>query len=133
MKLARDFARVKSQGSSQAGKFLVLGVLRAEAVEEFQFGLVTSAKLGKAVVRNRIRRLLREIVRAHRAEIAPGWQMVIIARWRAPQATLQELEKDWLRLARRMSLLKPQPPASASGPFAFPQAAAFSPPPAPAS
>ena len=88
MKLACDFARVKSQGSSQAGKFLVLGVLRVEALDEFQFGLITGGKLGNAVVRNRIRRLLREIVRAHRAEIAPGWQLVIIARWRAPKATL---------------------------------------------
>ena len=115
MKLACDFARVKTQCSSQAGRFLVLGALRAEALEEFQFGLITGGKLGNAVVRNRIRRLLREIVRAHRAEISPGWQMVIIARWRAPQATLAELESDWLRLARRMSLLSPKkvpaPPA----------------------
>lgn len=111
MKLARDFARVKTQGTSQAGKFLVLGALKAEGLEEFQFGLITGARLGNAVVRNRIRRLLREVVREHRAEIAPGWQMVIIARWRAPQATLEELEKDWLRLARRMNLL--QPPLSA--------------------
>lgn len=116
MKLARDFARVKAQGGSQAGKFLVLGVLRVEALEEFQFGLVTGAKLGNAVVRNRIRRLLREIVRAHRAEIAPGWQVVIIARWRAPQATLEELEKDWLRLARRMNLLKPPSAAAVPAP-----------------
>ncbi len=109
MKLAQDFARVKSQGSSQAGKFLVLGALRSDDVEEFQFGLITGGRLGNAVVRNRIRRLLREIIRAHRAEIAPGWRMVLIARWRAPQAALAELEHDWLRLARRMNLLKPAP------------------------
>lgn len=111
MKLARDFARVKTQGSSQAGKFLVVGALRVEGLEEFQFGLITGGRLGNAVLRNRIRRLLREIVRAHRAEISPGWQMVIIARWRAPKATLAELEKDWLRLAQRMNLLKLSPPA----------------------
>ncbi|MCB1279615.1 ribonuclease P protein component [Prosthecobacter sp.] len=114
MKLARDFARVKTQGGSQAGKYLVLGALRVETLEEFQFGLITGGRLGNAVVRNRIRRLLREIIRAHRTEIAHGWQMVIIARWRAPQATLAELESDWLRLARRMNLLKqalPAPPA----------------------
>jgi ribonuclease P protein component len=106
MKLACDFARVKAQGSSQAGRFLVLGALRVEDLQEFQFGLITGGKLGNAVVRNRIRRLLREIVRSHRAEITPGWQMVIIARWRAPQAKLAELEHDWMRLARRMHLLK---------------------------
>lgn len=108
MKLARDFARVKSQGSSQAGRFLVLGALRNEELPEFQFGLVTGGKLGTAVVRNRIRRRLREVIRAHRTEIAPGWQMVIIARWRAPQATLTDLEKDWLRLAGRLNVLQPK-------------------------
>jgi ribonuclease P protein component len=116
MKLACDFARVKSQGSSQAGKYLVLGALRVEALAEFQFGLITGGKLGNAVVRNRIRRLLREMVRAHRAELAPGWQMVIIARWRAPQATLAQLENDWLRLARRMSLLTQKLPAPPPAP-----------------
>ena len=115
MKLACDFARVKSQGNSQAGKFLVLGVLRVETLKEFQFGLITGGKLGNAVVRNRIRRLLREIVRAHRAKVAPGWQMVIIARWRAPKAALAELEQDWLRLARRMQLLK-MPASAATAP-----------------
>jgi ribonuclease P protein component len=114
MKLARDFARVKTQGSSQAGKFLVLGALKTEGLEEFQFGLITGAKLGKAVVRNRIRRQLREVIRAHRAEIMPGWQMVLIARWRAPQATLEDLERDWLRLARRMNLLQTPSPAAAA-------------------
>ncbi|MFC5455442.1 ribonuclease P protein component [Prosthecobacter fluviatilis] len=111
MKLARDFARVKSQGVSQAGKYLVLGALPVEELEGFQFGLITGGRLGNAVTRNRIRRLLREIVRAHQAEISPGWQMVIIARWRAPQATLAELENDWLRLARRMNLISRKPPA----------------------
>lgn len=115
LKLARDFALVKSQGVSQAGRFLVLGVLQVKELPEFQFGLITGAKLGKAVVRNRIRRLLREVVRAHRAEIVPGWRMVIIARWRAPQATLEDLEKDWLRLARRMNLLK-SPSTAVSAP-----------------
>ena len=84
--------------------------------DRFQFGLITGGKLGNAVVRNRIRRLLREIVRAHRAEIAPGWQMVIIARWRAPKATLAELENDWLRLARRMNVLSQKLPAPPPAP-----------------
>ena len=58
--------------------------------------------------RNRIRRLLREIVRAHRAEILPGWQMVIIARWRAPQATLEELEQGAARLAEELEYVRQQ-------------------------
>lgn len=118
MKLARDFARVKAEGVSLPGKFLVLGSLRVAEVKEFQFGLITGARIGNAVVRNRVRRLLREVIRAHRSEISSGWRFVVVARWRAPQASLEELEKDWLRLAKKAGLLKPKsgltaPPSTA--------------------
>lgn len=112
LKESRDFARIKEKGRSQAGRFFVLALLRDEAVPEFQFGLVTSKRVGNAVVRNRVRRQLREIIRAHRALIAPGWQFVTIARWRAAGADFAEMEQDWLRLAKRQGLfLKPVPSA----------------------
>ena len=110
LKESRDFAQMRAQGVSPAGRFLVLAVLRQEGLAEFRFGIVTGKKLGSAVVRNRLRRQFREIVRAHRAEIAPGYHIVIIPRWRAPAAEFSELENDWLRLARRQGLLlKPAP------------------------
>lgn len=112
LKESRDFARVKEQGRSQAGRFFVLALLREEALPEFRFGLITSKRLGKAVVRNRVRRQIREIIRAHRAEIAPGWNFVTIARWRAADAAYADMEQDWLRLAKRQGLLlKPAPSA----------------------
>jgi ribonuclease P protein component len=110
LKESRDFARMREQGKSQAGRYLVLAVSRQEGLSEFKFGIVTGKKLGSAVVRNRLRRQLREVVRAHRAEVAPGFHFVIIPRWRAPTAAFSELEGDWLRLARRQGLLlKPAP------------------------
>lgn len=109
LKHACDFARVKAAGTSQAGKFLVLGVLKTEGEPEFRYGLITGRKLGNAVVRNRIRRLLREVIRAHRAEIAPGWHLVVIGRWKAPQAGLKDIETDWLRLAKRLGILQAAP------------------------
>lgn len=112
LKESRDFARIKAQGQSQAGRFLVLALLRQDGLTDFRFGLVTGKKLGPAVLRNRLRRQLREVIRAHRAEIAPGFNFVIIARWRAPQAEFTDLEQDWLRLARRQGLLLK--PASSS-------------------
>ncbi|SKB07690.1 ribonuclease P protein component [Prosthecobacter debontii] len=112
LKESRDFARIKERGSSQAGRFFVLAVLQDPTVSDFQFGLVTSRKVGKAVVRNRVRRQLREIIRAHRAKIAPGWKFVTIARWRAADAAFADMEQDWLRLAKRQGLLlKPAPSA----------------------
>lgn len=112
LKHACEFARVKAAGTSQAGRFLVLGVLKEAAEAEFRYGLITGRKVGNAVVRNRIRRLLREVIRAHRAEIAPGWHFVVIGRWKAPQAGLKEIETDWLRLAKRLGILKPVPSTS---------------------
>ncbi len=113
LKESRDFARVKEGGRSQAGRFFVLALLRDEALPDFRFGLITGRRLGKAVVRNRLRRQMREIIRAHRTEIAPGWKLVTIARWRAAGAPLAELEQDWLRLAKRQGVLvKSAPTAS---------------------
>lgn len=112
MKESRDFARVKKEGISQAGRFFVLAVLRDECVADFHFGLVTGKKLGNAVTRNRLRRQMREIIRAARARIKPGYIFVTIARWRAPAADFAELEQDWLRLAKKHGLLAPAPPKS---------------------
>ena len=112
LKHASDFARVREKGASYAGKYLVLGVLKDEKVAEFGYGLITGRKLGIAVKRNRIRRLLREVIRAHRAEIAPGWHFVVIGRWRAAVATLQDLERDWLKIAKRLGILLPPPEAA---------------------
>ncbi|MBL9132612.1 MAG: ribonuclease P protein component [Verrucomicrobiaceae bacterium] len=106
LKNASDFARVKAAGTSHAGKFIVLGAAKAENEPEFRYGLITGRKIGNAVVRNRIRRLLREVIRAHRPEIAPGWHFVVIGRWKAPQASLAEIETDWLRLAKRLGILQ---------------------------
>ena len=100
---AADFDLVKNEGRAERGKLLILGV--AEKREEFRAGFVTSKRVGGAVVRNRIRRRLREIVRQHQhAIIDPVW-IVTIARPPAARATFHELKDEWLRLAERASIL----------------------------
>ena len=108
MKATGEFARVRAQGASFPGRFVVLSVLRDPEVTPFRFGLITSKKLGGAVVRNRIRRSLRQIVREEQLQLADGLLLVIIGRWRAPQATLAELRHDLLRTAQRAGILKPR-------------------------
>jgi ribonuclease P protein component len=115
LKESRDFARMKAEGRSQSGRFFVLAMQQDAAVSSFQFGLITGKRLGNAVVRNRLRRQMREIIRAHQEDIALGWQFVTIARWRAPEADFAELEQDWVRLAKRQGLLvKRSQPAPAA-------------------
>ena len=105
LKESRDFAVIKAQGQSQSGRYFVLALLRDETLSDFRFGLITGKRLGNAVVRNRLRRQMREIIRENRAEVAPGMKFVTIPRWRAPDADFSELSQDWKRLARRMGLL----------------------------
>jgi len=112
IKASRDFARLKREGASHQGRFLVLSVLHDSSVAPFRFGLVTTRRLGPAVVRNRIRRRLREVVRDQQLRIKPGVMIVIIARWRSPDASLEDLKRDWVKTATRAGILNPAPAPS---------------------
>lgn len=107
LKLNHIFRRLYRKGSSAAGKYLVL-YCRRNGTEENRVGLTVSAKLGKAVVRNRLRRRLREIYRLNEARFQPGWDIVVVARSRAVSAPYRKLEKNYLSLAEGLGLLAPK-------------------------
>ncbi len=100
-----EFAQVKKNGRVYRGRSVLLSILRANDATRFRAGFITSRALGPAVARNRVRRRLREIVRKHQREIVDGTWIVTIARADAVGATYQELEVEWLRLAKRASIL----------------------------
>jgi len=100
-----EFAQVKKNGRVYRGRSVLLSILRANGATRFRAGFITSRALGSAVARNRVRRRLREIVRKHQCEIVDGTWIVTIARANAVGATYQELEVEWLRLAKRASIL----------------------------
>lgn len=72
--------------------------LRANELPESRFGVSIKKALGGAVVRNRIRRRLREIVRCHRSEIPAGWDIVIHPKSAVDKAPFAELTEELLRL-----------------------------------
>jgi ribonuclease P protein component len=106
LKLNREFARVRREGRSFRGALLLLGVLKTGEGSAFRAGFVTSRRVGGAVVRNRLRRRLREIVRRRQSQIATGVWIVLVARSAGAQATSAALEDEWLRLAKRASILR---------------------------
>ena len=105
-----EFRRVREKGRSWPGKFLVLGVLVGappDGAGPARVGFVTSKKVGGAVVRNAVRRRLREAVRVTRPQLRAGLWLVLVARYTAGKASAEELRQEWLRLARRASILLP--------------------------
>jgi ribonuclease P protein component len=83
----------------------MLNAMSVENSGSWRAGFITSTRLGGAVVRNRVRRRLREIVRRHQNELRQDVWFVIIARYEAAAARYGALEDEWLRLARRASIL----------------------------
>ncbi len=102
-----EFARVRVEGKAQRGSFMILGVLEIGGALPFRAGFVTSKRVGGAVVRNRTRRRLREIVRWHQHQVRPGIWLVTIARPAAARASYVALKDEWLRLAKRAFILAP--------------------------
>ena len=105
LKLNHIFRRLYAKGQSCANGYLVV-YCRRNGTEENRIGLTVSAKLGHAVVRNKLRRRLREIYRLHEAQFQPGWDIVVVARSRSVSASYQKLEKSYLHLAGKLGLLR---------------------------
>ncbi|HKP93454.1 MAG TPA: ribonuclease P protein component [Chthoniobacterales bacterium] len=105
--LSAEFARVKGQGTTHRGRLLVLGAMKNKDEKSFRAGFITPKHIGGAVVRNRVRRRLRDLVRTHQPRLRTELWIVLIARAYAANATYQELKDEWLRLAERASILAP--------------------------
>jgi ribonuclease P protein component len=102
---ASEFERVRRDGSVCRGKLILLGLLKIEDGNPFRAGFIVSRRVGSAVIRNRVRRRLREIVRRHQHQLHENFWLVIIARPEANRASYGALEDEFLRLAKRDSIL----------------------------
>jgi ribonuclease P protein component len=102
---SEDFRRVHGEGRSWANRMLVLCKLpRGE--NETRFGFSVSRRLGKAVVRNRIKRLLREAVHKRLTTVVPGWDIVFIARQGVVGASFSEVDHAVVHLMGVAGLLQ---------------------------
>ena len=103
LKLNHIFRRLYHT-NGQANSFLVL-YARPNRLTTNRVGITVGKKLGKAVVRNRVRRRLREIYRCNEARFAPGWDIVVVARSRCVGADYSKMENAYLSLAQKAGLL----------------------------
>lgn len=119
LRSAGDFARVRQFGRSFATASLVVRVVRQPALEAPaardsaqlavppRVGFSVGKRVGDAVVRNRVRRRLRELMRTRLARVAPGWDLVVTARAPAATSTYAELDTDLDMLLARAKVLAP--------------------------
>ena len=106
LKLNHIFRRLY-HSSGYADGYLVL-YARKNRTKENRVGITVSKKLGKAHVRNRTRRRLREIYRLNEEKFQPGWDIVVVARTKAVDAEFAKLTKSYLTLAKKANILMPE-------------------------
>ena len=114
IKQARDFARLRRDGQRLATGCLAANWQRLPAGCRARLGVITSGKLGNAVVRNRARRLLRQSFRLHQGDFNGPVDLILIARHSIAGRSYAEVERDFLEALRRAGLLKTERP-KASG------------------
>ena len=109
LKKNSDFRRLYAKGKSAATPFLVL-YGRPNRRGENRLGYTVSVKLGGAVVRNRVRRRLREIVRLNEGRMKQGWDLVVVARSRCVGAPYRKIEASFLAACGKLGLLREEQP-----------------------
>lgn len=83
LKRNNDFRRLYSRGRSYLSPVLVTYVMKNRS-EQVRIGITSSKKIGKAVVRNRSRRVIREAFREISSQVRPGYDLVFVARGKTP-------------------------------------------------
>jgi len=79
---------------------------RKNRTETNRVGITVGKKLGKAHIRNRVRRRLREVYRLNEAQFQSGWDIVVVARTKAVDAEFSRLTKSYLSLAKKAGILR---------------------------
>lgn len=102
-----EFSRARKDGQAKGGAYLVLSTLKDESLQQHKAGVIVTRKVGNAVARNLLRRRIHHILAKHLDSIEGTRYIVTILRWRAPEASFEQLEADWLKQARRLGILTP--------------------------
>ncbi len=105
IKQGRDFSRVRQDGQRLVHGCLIANWRKLPADSMPRLGVITSGKLGNAVVRNRARRLLREAFRSHQHDLTQPVDLVLVARASIVGKGFAEVEKDFLTTLRKAKLL----------------------------
>src|SRR5213593_4528068 len=105
IKQGRDFSRVRLEGKRLVHGCLIANWRSLPAASPTRLGVITSGKIGGAVVRNRARRLMREAFRLHQHQLAQPLDLVLVARPSITGKSFGAVEKDFLTTLGKARLL----------------------------
>lgn len=106
LRLKRDFEKVFKQGKGFRQNFLFLKMMEND-LSETRFGFIVSKKISnKAVIRNKIRRQLREIVRNQLSQIKKGLDIVLVVLPEIKNKEFQEIEQTVNELFKKARIMK---------------------------
>lgn len=74
-------------------------------IDQNQYGIVASKKIGGAVRRNKAKRRIREVIRKHLPAIRPGYDLVIVARSGLIEAPYQDVLADFQKAIKRAGIV----------------------------
>ncbi len=106
IKQGRDFSRVRQEGQRLVYGCLIANWRKLPPESISRLGVVTSGKIGNAIVRNRARRLMRETFRVHQHDLTQPVDLVLVARASITNKGFADVEKDLLTTLRKAGLLK---------------------------
>ena len=102
-----EFRRMYVKGKSGVSACLVV-YFRKNHYGHNRLGVTVSTKLGHAVVRNRVRRRIREIFRLSQGQMKQGYDLIVVARSRAAQADYWELRRAFEKTCKKLDLWETQ-------------------------
>ncbi len=105
LKKKKDFKKVYKYGKSSANKILVLYLLKNNDINT-KIGISVSKKVGNAVIRNKIKRVIREICRNNIGNLKKGYNLVFIARIKIVNRNYYEIEKGLKNLIEKEDLFE---------------------------
>ncbi len=105
LKLNRDFRRLYSKGKRNAGAYVAVYALKNRSEETNRLGLTASTSLGHAVVRNRLKRIMRAAYTELEPRILKGYDFILVARGRAVGAQMQQVRKDLSYSLHKLNLI----------------------------
>lgn len=100
-----DFEQLRHRGQHWHHPMILL-IAGVNDLEHSRFGFSASRGFGKATARNRMKRILREVIRSRLSLIEDGWDCLFVARRAASGATFAEVEVAITQLLKRSKLLK---------------------------